>query len=420
MIFANGKLLPDTQRQAVLDGLEAELNAVRAGPPLDSETVIAAVDALGRRLEAGEFDALLARFLPAGMRLADLLPLLRRESLEAKLAAELGPAPFAPRQLTRTTAHALPLGTLFHIAPGNMPGLPVYTALEGLLTGNINLVKLPHGDKGLSLAAFQLLTQQEPRLAPYLYAFDLPSGRTSELEALAALADGLVVWGGDRAVQGARALAGPGCKLIEWGHRLSFAYISGCEDRDKELAALARHIADTGQRLCSSCQVIFLDTDDWAEGEAFCREFLPHLERAASKRPGPAPGAAASLSGCTALLERIVDGTAKGEALFRGKGCSVILRPGRELELSPMEGNVLVKLLPRRELLHALRRQRGRLQTAGLVCDPQRREALTALLARAGITRVTRPGTMSSSFPGEAHDGEYPLRRYLRVVDVER
>ena len=420
MIFANGTLLPDTERNAVLNGLEAQLNDVRAAPPLKAETVISAVDALGRRLEAGEFAPLLARFLPAGVGLDQLLPLLRREALEAKLAAELGPEPFRPRELAQTAAHVLPLGVLFHIAPGNMPGLPVYTALEGLLTGNLNLIKLPHGDKGLSLAAFRLLTEQEPRLAPYLYAFDLPSGRRGDMKKLAELADGLVAWGGDGAIEAARALAGPGCKLIEWGHRLSFAYVSGYEDKDAELSALSAHIVETGQRLCSSCQVIFLDTERREDGLAFCRELLPHLERAAAKRPGLGAGAAASLSGHTALLERIVEGRAEGEALFQGRGCSVLLRPGRELELSPMEGNVLVKLLPRAELLPALRRQRGRLQTAGLICAPERRGALAELLARAGVTRVTRAGSMSAAFPGEAHDGEYPLRRYVRVVDVER
>lgn len=419
MIFANGEMLFDSERKTVLDGLEAQLNETRTAPTLEAETVINAVDALGKRLADGEFTPLLARFLPAGVTLEELLPLLRREALETKLSAELGAEPFGSRTFSKTTAHVLPLGVLFHIAPGNMPGLPVYTVLEGLLTGNINLVKLPHGDKGLSLAAFRLLVEQEPRLAPYVYAFDLPSGQQEDIKALAALADGLVVWGGDGAIEAARGLAGPGCKLMEWGHRLSFAYVSGYESKEEELSALAGHIVETKQHLCSSCQVIFLDSEDREAGTAFCREFLPYLERAAAKRPGIGAGAAASLSGHAALLERIVDGRAEGETLFRGKGCSVVFRPDRELELSPMEGNVLVKLLPQGELLPALRRRKGRLQTAGLICAPEKREALTALLARAGLTRVTRAGAMSASFPGEAHDGEYPLRRYVRVVDVE-
>lgn len=419
MIFANGKLLPDSRRDKLLQGLETEINATRMAPPLEAETVISAVDALGKRLAGGEFDALLAQYLPAGVELDDLLPLLSRAALMQKLKTELGEEPFAPRDHGRTTARLLPLGTLLHIAPGNMPGLPVYSVVEGLLTGNVNLLKLPRSDKGLSLAALSLLCEQEPRLAPYIYAFDLPSTETGDLKRLSALADGIVTWGGEGAVKAARALAGPGCKLMEWGHRLSFAYISGYEDKEAELAALAGHIVTTGQRLCSSCQVIFLDSGDRSEGEAFCREFLPYLEAAAAQRPGPFAGAACTLSGHTALLERQAAGKDAGELHLQGRGCSVTLRPDRELELSPMEGNVFVKLLPRSELLPALGRSKGVLQTAGLICPPVEREELAVLLVRAGVNRVTRPGAMSASFPGEAHDGEYPLRRYTRVVDVE-
>ena len=80
----------------------------------------------------------------------------------------------------------------------------------------------------------------------------------------------------------------------------------------------------------------------------------------------------------------------------------------------------MVKLLPQERLLAALRRQKGRLQTAGLICSPEKREALTDLLLRSGVTRITRAGSLSHSFPGEAHDGEYPLRRYTRIADVEK
>lgn len=420
MIFAHGQLLPDSALPSLLDTLEEEINATRCANSLSPETVIAALDELGKRLEAGEFDPLLRQYLPAGVGLDDLLPLLRRETLEKKLKTELGDAPFSPADHGETAARRLPLGTLLHVAAGNMPGLPVYSVVEGLLCGNVNLLKLPHGDKGLSLAALSLLCQQERSLADFVYAFDLPSSDAENLKRLCALCDGVVTWGGDEAITALRALVPPGCKLIEWGHRLGFAYISGYEDEEGELSALARHIIATNQRLCSSCQVIFLDTSDRVEGEAFCETFLPYLERSAAQlHTPPELGAQATLSGQAALLCRIVEGRAEGETLFRGKGCSVIFRPDEELELSPTEGNVLVKLLPQSHLLPALRRQKGRLQTAGLICEPEKREALTELLLRAGATRVTRAGSLSRSFPGEAHDGEYPLRRYTRIVDVE-
>ena len=98
---------------------------------------------------------------------------------------------------------------------------------------------------------------------------------------------------------------------------------------------------------------------------------------------------------------------------------SVTVCPDSELELSLLAGNCWVKPLPRGRLIRTLKPRKGRLQTAGLICPPEERAELTALLARAGVNRITAPGHMSDSLPLEAHDGEYPLRRYVRAVDIE-
>lgn len=419
MIFAAGALLPQEELPALLDTLEERLNETRSGPPLDLGVVLGAVDRLGRALDSGELDPLLAQYAPPSAleELREVRGMIRREVLEERLQLELGdlrPGSQVERPFGRTLVQ--PLGVLLHITPGNQPGLPLFSALEGLLTGNLNLIKLPHGDRGLTLAALKLLTQREPRLAPWLYAFEVSSRDADTLERLAALADGVVTWGGDGAVSALRRLAPPGCKLMEWGHRLSFAYVAGYEDREAEWSALARHIVRTGGLLCSSCQVIFLDTGRLEEGEAFCQAFLPLLNRAARERNRDG-AAQAALYTHTYRLERLAEGA--GGRIWFGEGCSLTLKPDRELELSLLYGNVLVKCLPREELLPVLRRQKGRLQTAGLLCRPEEREELTALLARAGVTRITRAGEMSRTFPGEAHDGEYSLRRYIRLADIE-
>ena len=418
MIFAAGTLLPQEELPALLDTLEERLNETRSGPPLDVDVVLDAVDSLGRALDSGELDPLLAQYAPPGAleELREVRGMLRREVLEERLQLELGdlrPGTWVERLFGRTLVQ--PLGVLLHITPGNQPGLPLFSALEGLLTGNLNLIKLPHGDRGLSLAALKLLTQREPRLAPWLYAFEVSSRDAGTLERLSALADGVVTWGGDGAVSALRRMAPPGCKLMEWGHRLSFAYLAGYEDREAEWSDLARHIVRTGGLLCSSCQVIYLDTDRLEEGEAFCRAFLPLLNRATRERNRDG-AAQAALYTHTYRLERLAEG-AGGRTWF-GEGCSLTLKPDRELELSPLYGNVLVKCLPREELLPVLRRQKGRLQTAGLLCPEGDRAALTDLLVRAGVTRVLPAGEMSDSFCGEAHDGEYPLRRYTRMVNL--
>lgn len=398
-------------------GLEQELARTLSGPPLEAGAVLNALDALGRELDSGALDALIAQYAPTGAReeLKRVRPQLSRAALEERLDLELGGLG-GPRPFGRT--EVLPLGVLLHIAPGNMAGLPAFTAVEGLLTGNVNLVKLPRGDKGLTPAVFHKLTEIEPALAPYLYAFDVPSKDTASLKRLAALADGIVTWGGDGAVSAMRRLAPPGCRLIEWGHRLSFAYLSGWAGLD--LSGLAEHIVRTGGLLCSSCQVIYLDTELLSAAEQFCKQFLPILERAAAeyyKTPGQA--AQGALYAREAALEQMIDRAGSGDLNFPGRCCSLTLRRDMELELSRLHGNVLVKRLPRKGALSVLRRQRGRLQTAGLLCPPSEREELAGLLARAGVNRVTDPDRMSETLPGEAHDGEYPLRRYVRAVDLQ-
>ena len=417
MIFAGGRLLPDSEVNPVLGYLGEEIAQTLSGPPLEADTVLDALEALGTELDSGALDPLIAQYAPPGAKeeLDRVRPQISRAALEERLALELGglagPRPFGRSQVR-------PLGVLLHIAPGNMAGLPAFTAVEGLLTGNINLVKLPRGDRGLTLAVFQKLTEIEPRLSSWLYAFDLSSKYTGTIRALANLADGIVTWGGDGAIAAMRKLAPPGCKLIEWGHRLSFAYLSGWEGMD--LFPLADHIVRTGGLLCSSCQVIYLDTDLLSVAEQFCKQFLPVLEKAAAshyKTPGQA--AQAALYTRETALEQMVDRAGSGDRFFSGRGCSVTLREDSELELSHLHGNVLVKHLPRGKLVSALAPCRGRLQTAGLICPPEERAELSALLDRAGVNRITAPGHMSDSLPLEAHDGEYPLRRYVRVVDIE-
>lgn len=116
--------------------------------------------------------------------------LLSRPCLEERLRWELPPSPEGVRRY--------PLGVLLHVGAGNMEGLPAYSAVEGLLAGNINLLKLPENDNGISSFLLRRLAAIEPRLRPYLYVFRISSADQAAMKRLAGLADGIAVWGGDR------------------------------------------------------------------------------------------------------------------------------------------------------------------------------------------------------------------------------
>lgn len=445
MILAKGKIYPSSEQDSILENLEQEINETLSEASLNRETVISAIDTLGQKIAKGEFNDIISEFLTENIDyyINLVTEFMSRKSLEFRIATELGSdfkeclETIPPYGIKKASVRFVPLGNLFHIAAGNMDGLPAFSVIEGLLTGNINILKLPQADNGLTIEIFRQLIETEPSLASYIYVFDTPSTDVIAMQKMAQMADGIVVWGGDEAVKAVRTLAPVGAQIIEWGHKLGFAYISGYHDKSAELSALAKHIIDTRQLLCSSCQTIYIDTEDMEEVYAFCRDFLPYLETAAKENPIREIGAVAeiSLRRYSSRLEEILEsdhvgvrGDERGneccdgqvtQKVFQGKHCSVTACTDSELELSYMYGNVLVKRLPQREIVRVLRKSKGYLQTAGLICSPEKREQLTDILIRSGVNRVMTAGNMSVTFCGEAHDGTYPLRRYMRVVNVE-
>ena len=431
MIYAKSRFWPDDRQNEILSGLAAYINRVRATKTLDRERVIRALDALGRRVAAGEFDGRIAA-LAAGEKAeryrAMAVRCLSRAYVEDRARRELCVAEEPADAPIRVELR--PLGTLFHIAAGNMDGLPALSVAEGLVTGNFNILKLPRADDGLTMEILSALCAEEPDIGDFVAVFDTPSSDVDAMLKMASLSDGIVFWGGEEAERATRAMAPPGAKLIEWGHRLGFAYVSGDWHSGafrEDFEGLAEHIASTGQLLCSSAQVVYLDTASMEEAEDFAAYFLPMLEAASSRHPASDMGEAAirsvraSVSRLEAAVRRAEAGGAEGDRIrLEGRGCAVTVCRDCALELSPLYGSILVKRLPEKHLLPVLRRSAGVLQTAGLIAEPQERGRLTELLLRAGVNRVTRAAHMSDLFPGEAHDGEYPLRRYMRAVNIER
>ncbi|MDD4125092.1 MAG: acyl-CoA reductase [Eubacteriales bacterium] len=430
MILAKGIIYDSKEQDIILNRLEADINLTRMTKALSVDKVIAAIDRLGQAVAEGEFDNEIQLLDIDGVEkhIETLVISLKRENIEYKIKTELGEDCFKiqttnpPYGQKKLKSRLMPLGTLLHIAAGNVDGLPAFSVAEGLLTGNVNILKLPQADNGLSVKIILKLIEIEPEITDFVYVFDTPSDDLPAIKRMAEISDGIVVWGGDIAVSAIRRFAPPGCKLIEWGHKLGFAYISGYEDKNAELTALAEHIISTKQLLCSSCQTIFIDTDNIDELHIFCKEFLPFLEEAALKYPYDSIGSVAerTLGNYNKRLEDILAGeTPRFNTVYRGEHCSLTVCDNKQLELSDMFGNCLVKGLPQNELFNVLREKKGYLQTAGLICKAEKRDELTDLLAGGGIVRIMRSGDMSSVFCAEAHDGEYALRRYTRIVNIQ-
>lgn len=427
MILINGDIIPSHMQNKILEDLPSMLSQTLATSMLNPYWVIEACDRLSKKLANGDYNHFISR-LPIDQTLVKeelhtVIHMLKRESLLCKLHTELGSKPFEPEIILppfeerAIIKHTYPLGVLFHIAAGNADGLPACSIVEGLLAGNINILKLPQADKDLSITLLAELIAIDPRLKEYIYVFDTPSTDLEAMKYMAQLSDGVVVWGGDLAVAAIRKMVNPGTKLIEWGHKLGFAYIVPNAIRDSALTALALHIFRTKQLLCSSCQTIYIDTENIDEIYSFCEMFLPFMEQAAIKYPINDIGAIAQSS--LQVYNTELESLFSTNRTYKGKGASLIAKSDHTLELSFMFGNCLVKPLPRHQLLEILRQSKPYLQTAGLLCLAKDYPVLSNLLLRAGIVRVKELGKMSDITCMDAHDGDYPLRRYTRITECD-
>lgn len=420
MILMHGKVSETHMEEKYLAELYSDcVKTLNKRNPITTKKVIAACHKLYEKTIHGEYNELILPLLQMSDisydRFLSMAKLFSKEELEYKCRTELGEDYDTLEPLKCGVKRVrYPLGILFHIAAGNVDGLPAYSVIEGLLTGNINILKLPAGDNGVSVKLLSELIKLEPDLTDYIYVFDVPSTETSTLKRFAEIADGVVVWGGDEAVAAAKTLTDTKTKIIPWGHKLSFAYVTE-NVIDEDLYRLAVHVCETNQVLCSSCQGIFVDTKDKEVLNKIGERFFAMLIKANAAKGKADLGMRGrnTIRLYTDVLEKKQD-----VQIFNEDGVSVVIKDDSELELSYMFRNVWVKALAHEEIIKNLKKHKNHLQTCGLLCAENERDALAALLAKAGVVRITGPD-LSRMVAGEAHDGAYPLREYSRIVEMD-
>ncbi|MFD9269993.1 acyl-CoA reductase [Streptomyces goshikiensis] len=432
--YWQGTFIGDEEAARRLATLPAAVEAVLAAP-LDTETVLAACDALSHALAdpAHPVRARLAPHLPAGGEadteelLGELAAFLGRGALTRKLRRELGGT--APQRLNRPDAKETvyeawaPVGLVAHIAPGNAATVAPLSLVEGLLAGNVNVLKTSGADTLLAQHLLAELAALDPTgaLAERVIVLRFPSSREDWLRLMCAPADAVTVWGGEAAVEGVAAHVPAGCRLVEWGHKISFGYLTADAWADERaLTGLAEDICLFEQQACSSPQVVYLDTEDTGELHAFA----DRLAAALAARPAPAeeeldPAEYAELT-TTEHLARLEEHLGFTRVLAAPDGTWRVIADTRPaLTASPLHRTVWVKPLPRKNLIATLRPMRRYLQTAGIAGSRTDIAELSALVLAAGATRVTPLGAMTAGYAGEPHDGVYALQRYSRRVAVQ-
>ncbi|MDC9613780.1 acyl-CoA reductase [Xenorhabdus khoisanae] len=346
----------------------------------------------------------------------------QRQALEAKLERELGKNAFSLRRFdydqNRYEAWK-PLGLVVHITPSNAALLPFMAVIESLLVGNINWLRPSSSDNGFSsqLLAEFLAHDISGDLADRVAVLPLP---VTQLAELLNQADAVSAWGGDYSLASIRAQLPTGCRWIDWGHRISFAWLSPEAIDDTLLDALADDICRFDQQACSSPQCLLVDSDDPNVLQHVGQRMAAALQRRSELHPALKPDMqeAAEITTQTAFQQLDLSFTQVNGEVWQADGWRVIWRHEEELAASPLFRTLQVRPAPRQRLCSILQPWRNHLQTCALMTRQESITGMSHALFAAGISRITPAGQMHDGYSGEPHDGVYALSRLTKRVSV--
>ena len=312
----------------------------------------------------------------------------------------------------------MPVGVLGHVTSSNDAMLPFFSSVEGILAGNINVIKTASGAHKVAMRMIEKLCEMDESLCPYFYVFPLSSKDEEMLKAMFSLCNTIAVWGSDAATQGVRKLAPSGVKIVEWGNRISFAYITKKGKTAESLRGLAEDVCVNDQQACSAPQLVYYEADSRDDLKLFAQELMTVLQEVSNTYPiheiSQAEQAELTTQTQLCYMDEIM-----GEArLLEGNGCRIFVKYDNELCASPLYRTLIVKAIKRENIISVLRPFRSYLQSVGLSCGRDEIALLTRILFAGGVNRITQPGLMMGGYTGEPHDGVYALTHYLKRVSL--
>lgn len=409
------ELTQTVQSPAEISAAAGRLRQVVSSEEITPNEVISVFESWAKSLDARELDD-----LPG---IPFLRMWLRRGTLEPIITRELGANALDGgwTEYGRAQCKAFPLGIVGHWPAGNVEIQPLLSMTCGVLGGNAAFVRIPSGLVDLTRILMEKLVQSDPygRLSRRIFMAAFEHGRRDLQEAMAKAVDGAMIWGGEEAVLQVRNLPFPHwARIVVFGPRASVAAMDagawGNPGKQKSWCLrIARDVWQFDQQACSSPQVLFLEKRPGLS----TAEFLQNLQRAFENenRAHPRQTIPAALTSriCQARASWLMKGNGQQAFFPVGPDWTLLVGSGSDIP-QPVQGKTLT-VLEVDDLLEAISRLDGNVQTLGLGMADAEKERQVALLAgRKGVDRVVKLGRMHVFVP--PWDGVDLIRPMVRMV----
>jgi hypothetical protein len=213
-------------------------------------------------------------------------------------------------------AHCYGRGVVFHIAPGNVAVNFAYSLIVGLITGNANIVRLPGRDypqTAIIVRLIESVLECHPALRPRISL--VRYGREQHInDALSALCDTRIIWGGDETIAQLRLSPLPPRGLdIAFADRYSIAMINADyylahPDKAQVARAFYNDTLLNDQNACSSPSLLVWMGHDVQRGREI---FWQNFETLAAERYTLEPASAVNKLTQLCLLSARFEGVKK-------------------------------------------------------------------------------------------------------------
>jgi phenylacetate-coenzyme A ligase PaaK-like adenylate-forming protein len=355
-----------------------------------------------------------------------LIDFLSIDQLRLKLKRELGSEhPFELKRQDARENHFeawYPLGTLVHVTPNNSPLLGVLGVIEGLLSGNVNILKLAHKDGKFAGIFYEKMCRLDTTqtIKDYVYIAKISSKQKEYLKSILGIADVISAWGGEESIQSIREMSPRGVRIVEWGHKISFSYITQSQKNNPEVyKKLAFEICLNEQMACSSPQTVFIENTNFEDLKKIAGLLSKalYIVSPTMKRimPGIQETAELTVTREQVRLKSILGGSHL--VVSQQNDWRIYVEDTAALSSSPLFRTIWLKPMPRSKMINNLRPLKMYLQTAGIAADAMEVENLTRDLFLAGVQRIRAIGEMTDSYVGEPHDGVFALERYCQRIN---
>ena len=318
---------------------------------------------------------------------------------------------------------------MVHVWAGNVPGLPLWGLISGLLVKAGSVGKVSSSEPLMASLFARLLVEVEPQLTDSLAVVWWKGGDEAREQALFGQADLVAAYGGNDSLEQIRRRVPITTRFLSYGHKLSFGMVGRAALDARRAVSTARlaafDVCRYDQQGCYSPHVFYVEHGGKVSPQEFA-QYLAHelaaFEHKYPRRILPLEEAAA-VAGWRQTQELKTLAQA-GAALIGEAGApwSVAYADAAQ-PLAPCALNRSIQVLAvdsLQDVVPQIAGQRAFLQTVGLAAAPKELFHLAELLGQVGVTRISAIGAMTAPEAGWHHDGRFNLLDLVRMVEIEQ